>query len=57
MLRMHVNSEHLAFRVSKAGVPALGLRVYMLMFCQCFCILPVKPLSLMSQQADMGSII
>lgn len=57
ILRMLVSSKRLAFRVSKAAIPALGLRVYMFMFCQWFCIPPVKPLSLMGQQADTESII
>lgn len=54
---MRVNSKHLAFRESKAAVPALGLRVYMLVFCQWFCILPVKHLCLMDQQTGTGSVI
>jgi len=57
MLHMHVNSKHLALKVSKAAVPALGLRVYVFLFCQCFCILLVKTLSLVGQQAGTGSII
>lgn len=57
VLHMHANSKHLAFRESKAAVPALGLRVYMFVFCQCFCILPVKHLCLRDQQTRAGSVI
>lgn len=50
---MNLSSKHLAFRLSKAAVQALGhciyLYVYVLQFL--FCILAVKPLFLMIQQA------